>query len=886
MALSTSIDESVCPSCGTVGASFSKKQRKKPHGERRCKACVGSSSDVKDRPTARLSKNADPRGGCSEGKVAGGGTEPSSSGGQQNIYSQAAEGENDDAAAVMSHDDTPKKSKKKKEKKKKAKRKRKRSNKDVPDESAECEASDKAPPTERKKSPDRELEMTSGATAEEEELEQPPTKRTKRSDNDADSPESERGGRLEEEEELDDAGGKWSPMQSSDEASFCGDDIEMSSKPLAAGRLKRGDSDDSGSDNDGDRHVESIAELKHKIMGRKVQSIYDVDHAGEAALSSGGGGRAAMILDPAAAFGERGASVAAHLKQDLSCPICHDRFHEPVSLLCGHTFCRKCLSWWLERQGVRLGGEDGEVDGGDDEDGGAGEDRDSAGNRGSCPACRRAIHSTKIGVNTALRSVMMALYGSEMNQRRLAEERERRKATGGENGGLHERGNEVIEPFREEDELRHLLAGKSGDQAEEEGGWIRLYAAGGHGGWTDGSYRRGSGCSVALRRNIVLDDVDQRYQLSLGLTRCNYIRNKTATSAAGGASSATTQYGTLDVEICLLAMEEDEVDDSGFPPFVAEGDDDEALVCTGPDRVHSCVESSVRLVPALIEESRFGSNTGDKVAEVPLSRGMIGRDGSVRFRIDLQKAVDGSKAVGEEAPRVVKLRFHHVDTGAALELRLPTLGEGEGDGDEIEFRGVERDGTKSSGYMMDDDDDEDHEAEPNMYQEDDFLVQGTQSDEEESAGDEEAEESLGEEGEVCEVCRTGGDLIVCDGGDNEGGCGRAFHLECITLRTLPEGDWICKDCARQLGFNVGVEGHEWKDGGETNKASDDEVIELDAADKRQDDVIELDGSVDDRAPGRNGGVIELDDDSDDEVKVVLKKNKRLKRNTLEESDSD
>ncbi|EJK60736.1 hypothetical protein THAOC_18861, partial [Thalassiosira oceanica] len=578
-----------------------------------------------------------------------------------------------------------------------------------------------------------------------------------------------------------------------------------------------------------------------------------------------GGGERAAILDPAAAFGERGASVAAHLKQDLSCPICHDRFHEPVSLLCGHTFCRKCLSWWLERQGVRLGGEDSEEDGGEDEDGG------SASNRGSCPACRRAIPSTKLGVNTALRSVMMALYGSEMNQRRLAEEREKRKATGGENGGLHERGNEVVVPFEEEDELRHLMAGKSGDQADEEGGWIRLYAAGGQGGWTDGSYRRGSGCSVALRRNVVLDDVDQRYQLSLSLTRCNYIRNKLAMSS-GGASIETSQYGTLDVELCLLSMEEDEVDDSGFPPFVAEGDDDEALVCTGPDRVHSCVESSVRLVQAdaLCGESIFGSNTDDKVAEVPLSRGMIGRDGSVRFRIDLQKAVS-SRASGKEAPRVVKLRFHHVDTGAALELRLPTLGEGEdGEEDEIEFRGVERDGTKSSGYMMDDDGDDDHDAEPNQKS---------------RTENEEAEESAGEEGEVCEICRTGGDLIVCDGGDNEGGCGRAFHLECINLRTLPKGDWICKDCARELGFNVGIKGHEWKDGGETVKASDDEVIELDDVDDRQDEAIELDGSVDERAQGRNDGVIELDD-SDDEVKVVLKKNQRPKRNTLEESDSD
>ena len=730
--------------------------------------------------------------------------------------------------------------------------------------------------------------MISGANKkppeEEEEDEQPPAKRAKRSRG-ADSPEVEveKGSGIAE-DELDGAGEKWSPMHSSDEASFRGDDIEMSSKPV--GESKRGDGDSEDDSSSENQHVESIAELKRTIMGRKVQSIYDVDHAGEAALSNNND-RTAVILDPAAAFGERGASVAAHLRQDLSCPICHDRFHEPVSLLCGHTFCRKCLSWWLERQGVRLGGEEIEEDGGEDEDGDQ-EDGGNANNRGSCPACRRTIPSANIGVNTALRSVMMALYGSEMNQRRLADERERRRATGGESGGLHERGNEIVVPFEEEDELRHLLTGRNGDDQtlDEEGGWIRLYAAGGQGGWKDGSYRQGSGCSVALRRNIVLDDVDQRYQLSLGLTRCNYIRSKTASASGASKPGEAHRYGTLDVELCLLSMEEDEVDDSGFPPFVAEGDDDEALICTGPDRVHSCVESSVRLAQANAlsgEATRFGSNADDKVAEVPLSRGMIGRDGSVRFRIDLGKAV-ASNSAGGAAPRIIKLRFRHVDTGAALELRLPVLEESEdGQEGEIEFCGAERDGTKSSGYMMDDDDNEDHEAEPNMYQEDEFLVHGTQSDEEE---DDEADESADEGGEVCEVCRTGGDLIVCDGGDNDGGCGRAFHLECIGLRALPEGDWICKECAGGLGFEVGIEGHEWKGGGENGEASDDEVIDLDAAGERDDEVIELDGSVDGRAGGKNNVVVELDDDSDEEVMVVPKKQKRPKRNTLEDSDSE
>jgi hypothetical protein len=62
---------------------------------------------------------------------------------------------------------------------------------------------------------------------------------------------------------------------------------------------------------------------------------------------------------------------------------------------------------------------------------------------------------------------------------------------------------------------------------------------------------------------------------------------------------------------------------------------------------------------------------------------------------------------------------------------------------------------------------------------------------------------------MCEICQEGGELLICDGGDNGGGCGEAFHIECLGRALTPQGDWICKSCAKEFGYKVGVEGFEW-----------------------------------------------------------------------------
>eukprot|EP00898_Chlorokybus_atmophyticus_P004178 jgi/Chlat1/4761/Chrsp308S04730 len=48
--------------------------------------------------------------------------------------------------------------------------------------------------------------------------------------------------------------------------------------------------------------------------------------------------------------------------------------------------------------------------------------------------------------------------------------------------------------------------------------------------------------------------------------------------------------------------------------------------------------------------------------------------------------------------------------------------------------------------------------------------------------------------DVCRECDTGGTLICCDT------CPAAYHLDCASLDTVPEGDWFCLECSQKLAL--------------------------------------------------------------------------------------
>uniref|UniRef100_A0A4W3GIG1 RING-type E3 ubiquitin transferase n=1 Tax=Callorhinchus milii TaxID=7868 RepID=A0A4W3GIG1_CALMI len=73
--------------------------------------------------------------------------------------------------------------------------------------------------------------------------------------------------------------------------------------------------------------------------------------------------------------------------EELNCAICLDFFTDPVSLGCGHNFCRSCIIRSWEKQ-----------------------------EKGSCPVCRQVTADRKLQVNRALVKMVAKARGFSLEQ--------------------------------------------------------------------------------------------------------------------------------------------------------------------------------------------------------------------------------------------------------------------------------------------------------------------------------------------------------------------------------------------------------------------------------------------------------------------------------------
>ncbi|CAI9104954.1 OLC1v1003755C3 [Oldenlandia corymbosa var. corymbosa] len=58
------------------------------------------------------------------------------------------------------------------------------------------------------------------------------------------------------------------------------------------------------------------------------------------------------------------------------------------------------------------------------------------------------------------------------------------------------------------------------------------------------------------------------------------------------------------------------------------------------------------------------------------------------------------------------------------------------------------------------------------------------------------DKSTDQSDDVCSICEGMGELLCCDI------CPRAFHLECLNLASVPEGDWSCRNCSISSQMNM------------------------------------------------------------------------------------
>lgn len=524
-----------------------------------------------------------------------------------------------------------------------------------------------------------------------------------------------------------------SASEETDESSSSSSSSHSKSSETLTASLARNAATATATSPDNEEMDVSLDAIKRKILGRTLQTNDEASEDNDSPSNND----------------ELGSVTAEHehLRKDLGCAICHELFHQPVSLHCGHSFCGECLRWWFTHSRPQPTTT------------GAAASASTVDRYGKCPTCRRALtcDGASLGVNTALRACIMALFGKEARERVAIDQRAKLKATAGENGGVHSRGYEPIEKL------------------------------------TDVAWRKVRKGGLAARRSIVLDADDQRMQLALAL----YGDEPIEFIEAGRGTNAEVQ-----LTLCLLIMEEDEASDSGGFPLIVRGADDHTLVVTEDRFQYSSIEVSARI------------GGSPPISDVPIARPGL-RDGLVRFQINL-----GTPAL----KNVEVLYFRDEETGAELELRLPTItrrslkyssanpkmGSENSEVDEQERKFmVKNEDRCGRNNDLDQDEDDSFESRSGGEEgdcENDFVSDSELLQDEDYSSDEDEEQPIED---LCFVCEVGGELLVCDGGEHLDGCGHNFHVECVGRNAVPPGDWVCETCANAAEIVVGLEGFEF-----------------------------------------------------------------------------
>jgi len=562
--------------------------------------------------------------------------------------------------------------------------------------------------------------------------------------------------------------------------------------------------------------------------------------------------------------------VAQQLAKELQCVICQEVFYPPVSLPCGHSFCQGCLDWWWFSDRNT-------------------NNTNSNNSSNNCPTCRQPLHCSKLSlkINTALRAVVSRLYSHEILQRLQDQKQQKLTATKGEAGSGSGDYQVIVTP-QDWQPVELLLLEQSHDDSDDGNETIS---------------------NVQVRRNIVMDADDARMQLALALY------DKPRWSNNNDENGSSPHGRSFQIQIALVTMEEDEVAE-GFPLLVEPDSDDEAILCT-TQQASFVLEVQLK--------------TKDEGLIVPLARltKRVESPGFVTFTLhqnSMQEDSDDHQLPAVwEWDNVDSLLFCHAETKTELQVKLEQPGRGgkTTDGYTIPRKARTSDSNKqlsvAAAFVHDrrdaDEEEEDGPTGKNVdhYEDDGFLVgddeeiemeddddderdhfvdhhrHGGNGDDAMSDVDEEAEfSSAAEDGggqyhggndsdedvddeDLCCICKDGGELMVCDGGDHLQGCNKSFHASCVSLEEIPDGDWVCQSCARAGGFaDAGRQGHEFP---EDSVTADNSKSNSDQQPERMIELLGDDSSSE-------------DEEEDEGLPKQKSNNNRRKQVILDDSDSD
>ena len=247
------------------------------------------------------------------------------------------------------------------------------------------------------------------------------------------------------------------------------------------------------------------------------------------------------------------------------------------------------------------------------------------------------------------------------------------------------------------------------------------------------------------RRSFVLDEHDQTMRIALALW------------GAGRALPLELSQASLKVSVCLIRMEEDEAD---IPVMINE--DEEAFICPSDHFDY------------IMEAKAFPKdNNGESYPSISK---IIQRNSTAVFEFDLSENFKGANTFS----------FRHEETGAMCEIEINSNENAIETNDhsdnlmktyEDDEMGYFRHRVESGGDRYESDDDS-------------FIAMDGEVDYEKGHAPEDSDEEY-----LCDICKEPGEVMVCEGGQPNIGCGKCFHIKCVNRKVIPEGDWVCQSCA-------------------------------------------------------------------------------------------